>query len=143
MLCLDRSSRYIVERRVHASIKCINPPWFIKYESFSLQDIKDYIGIFIFSGIQRVINYKEFWEKPNSPFMYSSYHNVVASKMSFDKFKAIPSTDLSIFHFEGYGTNFDVLYSFANNLIKDLYLPSYDMSFDDDYSNGSEKGSKK
>ncbi|KAF2068189.1 hypothetical protein CYY_010486 [Polysphondylium violaceum] len=140
----QETNRYLEERRVQASIKCINPPWFTKYESFSLQDMKDYIGIFIFSGIQRVTNYKEFWEKPNSPFMYSSYHNVVASKMSFDKFKAIHRS----LHFEGFGTegsptNFDILYSFANNLIKDLYLPSYDMSFDDDLFKWLGKGGQK
>jgi len=69
---------------------------------------------------------------------------VVASKMSFEKFKAIHRS----LHFEGYGTegtptNFGIIYTFANDLIKELYLPSYDFSFDDDLYKWLGKGGQK
>ncbi|KAM9974620.1 hypothetical protein ACTFIW_008078 [Dictyostelium discoideum] len=121
-------------------------PWFASYLDFNLDDIKIYLSIFLFAGLNRVTNIYSFWEKPDDSYgSFSLYNPTVANLMSFSRFKAIHRC----FRWEGYGTehqpcNYDLIYQYVNELLKKHYLPSYEFSFDDDlYGWNGIGGSKK
>ncbi|KAM9992059.1 hypothetical protein ACTFIZ_012737 [Dictyostelium cf. discoideum] len=76
-------------------------PWFVSYLDFNLDDIKIYLSIFLFAGLNRVTNVNGFWEKPDDSYgAFSVYNPTVANLMSFSRYKAIHKC----LRWEGYGT---------------------------------------
>ncbi|EGC36548.1 hypothetical protein DICPUDRAFT_150970 [Dictyostelium purpureum] len=102
------------------------------YNDFNLEDIKIYLSIFLYSGLNRITNIHGFWDRPRDSYSsFSTYNSTVANLMSFRRFKAIHKC----FRWEVFGTehqtaNHELIYEYAKDLIKKHYLPSYEFSFD-------------
>ncbi|EGC30966.1 hypothetical protein DICPUDRAFT_83128 [Dictyostelium purpureum] len=121
------------------------PPWYSLYDDFTLEEIRIYLSIFLFAGLNRITNIHDYWEKPKgSCLSLSNYNPTIVKLMSFKRFKAIHKC----FRWEGFGTkhqtaNHELIYEYANELIKKHYSPSFEFSFDDDLFGWSGIGGSK
>ncbi|EFA75073.1 hypothetical protein PPL_11147 [Heterostelium album PN500] len=122
------------------------PPWYTRYTYFSLNDIKQYLAIFIYAGLVRTPNMEELWKKDDN---ISFYNHSVFNILSFSKFKAIHRC----LHYKGFGTidkdgkltstDFQPIVDAVNDIFKANWTPGDTFSFDDDLYKWTGKGGSK